>query len=315
MIRLVAESRPVKVGENGENHAIAFRDFSSPLEHSNVQGEAPAQEAAIEFDTSITVPADIVRAALALREMAERFGNFRVAACANIASKALMEDATGAVLASTIFGWPEAKDQWWKKPLIGLTSPLPQACRYEGDPFWANKYGIHTRVSNPHLSHLDLTYFSDLVNAPSAIVVPVHLPFGQIGAVSFSPKDLDREDISEEFWLYSDMFEAHARRFIGDYSRVTSKRPYIPENCRLSQREVECLSWAAVGKTDAEIALILQRSCATVRFHLYNAATKLDAVNRSQAVFKATQLGFMGSVATISCSGRANSNTVLQLAG
>jgi DNA-binding CsgD family transcriptional regulator len=65
---------------------------------------------------------------------------------------------------------------------------------------------------------------------------------------------------------------------------------------RLSKREVECLRWAALGKTDQEIAMIMSRSCATVRFHIHNAAIKLDAVNRSQTVFKASQLGYLGSI-------------------
>ena len=38
----------------------------------------------------------------------------------------------------------------------------------------------------------------------------------------------------------------------------------------------------------------MARSRATVRFHIHNAATKLDAVNRSQTVFKAAQLGYIG---------------------
>ena len=71
---------------------------------------------------------------------------------------------------------------------------------------------------------------------------------------------------------------------------------WICDDVRLSKREIECLRWAAVGKTDGEIATILSRSCATIRFHIHNAAQKLNAVNRSQAVFKAGQLGFLGSV-------------------
>ena len=62
------------------------------------------------------------------------------------------------------------------------------------------------------------------------------------------------------------------------------------------------MRWAAVGKTDQEIAMLLSRSCATVRFHIHNAAVKLDAVNRSQTVFKASQLGFLGSVAVESAA-------------
>jgi len=62
---------------------------------------------------------------------------------------------------------------------------------------------------------------------------------------------------------------------------------------RLSKREVECLRWAAIGKTDFEISMIMGVSHATVRFHLRNAAAKLNAVNRGQTLFKAAQLGFI----------------------
>lgn len=249
--------------------------------------------------TEIQNAADIRLAAEALRDIARDLGNFRVAACDNIASKMPMHDADGNVLAFDIFGWPESKEQWWKKPLLALTSPLPIACRYEADPFWANADGIHTRGPNPLLESIDLSHFADMVNARAVITVPIHLPFGQIGAVSFSPIDDTRTDLSREFETYVDQLEYHSRRFITGYSRVMSRRPWIPKDCRLSKREVECLRWAAVGKTDVEIAMIIRRSCATVRFHIHNAATKLEAVNRSQTVFKATQLGFLGSVAVM----------------
>lgn len=152
------------------------------------------------------------------------------------------------------------------------------------------------------LDQIDISHFHNEVNAKAVIVVPVHLPFGQIGAISFSPLDAGRDDLSREFDAYADILEYQGRRFINGYSRVTSQRPWIPRNCRLSKREVECLRWAALGKTDVEIAMILARSCATVRFHIHNAAIKLEAVNRSQTVFKATQLGYLGSVAAVTAS-------------
>ncbi len=242
---------------------------------------------------------DIRPAAEGLRDLARELSNFRVAACANIASKTPMMDAEGNPLAASIFGWPGSKDQWWKKPLLALSSPLTFACRYESEPFWANADGIYTCSPNPMLDQVDLSHFRDEVNADAVIVVPTHLPFGQIGAVSFSPIEPGRSDLSREFELYADILEYQGRRFINGYSRVTSQRPWIPRNCRLSKREVECLRWAALGKTDVEIAMILSRSCATVRFHIHNAAIKLEAVNRSQTVFKATQLGYLGSVAAV----------------
>ncbi|WP_083952350.1 helix-turn-helix transcriptional regulator [Sphingobium amiense] len=249
---------------------------------------------------------DVRPAAEALRDLARELSNFRVAACANIASKSAMNDADGNALASTVFGWPGSKDQWWKKPLLALSSPLPYACRYESEPFWANAHGIYTRAPNPLLDQIDLSHFAAEVNAAAAIVIPVHLPFGQIGVVSFSPIEEGRSDLSREFDLYADVLEYQARRFISGYSRVASQRHWIPRNCRLSKREVECLRWAALGKTDVEIAMILARSCATVRFHIHNAATKLEAVNRSQTVFKATQLGYLGSVAVSATQGHSH---------
>ena len=65
-------------------------------------------------------------------------------------------------------------------------------------------------------------------------------------------------------------------------------------NCvHLTQRELECLTWAARGKNMAETALILDISTRTVVFHLENARTKLDASNVTQAAFEAQRLGLI----------------------
>ncbi len=55
----------------------------------------------------------------------------------------------------------------------------------------------------------------------------------------------------------------------------------------LSPRELQCLQWAAKGKTDAEIGLILGISPRTARFHIENAKRKLGAATRVQAVAEA----------------------------
>ena len=127
----------------------------------------------------------------------------------------------------------------------------------------------------------------------SAIVIPVHLPFGQISANSFIPFDREQEDLTEEFAAWGDLFGMVVRRFIAGYVQANRTKRRIPSNCVLSKREVECLRWAAIGKTDLEISMIMSRSRATVRFHIHNASLKLNAVNRSQTVFKASQLGYI----------------------
>ena len=60
-----------------------------------------------------------------------------------------------------------------------------------------------------------------------------------------------------------------------------------PKLIRLSDREVETLTWAARGKTSADIALILGLSKRTVDFHIDNARTKLGVATRIEAAVKA----------------------------
>jgi DNA-binding response OmpR family regulator len=60
-----------------------------------------------------------------------------------------------------------------------------------------------------------------------------------------------------------------------------------PKRVGLREREVETLTWAARGKTFAEIGEILSLSKRTVEFHLENARRKLGVATRTQALIKA----------------------------
>jgi DNA-binding CsgD family transcriptional regulator len=60
-----------------------------------------------------------------------------------------------------------------------------------------------------------------------------------------------------------------------------------PPSAPLNEREVEVLTWAARGKTSAEIAKILDLTKRTVDFHIDNARGKLGAATRTEAVLKA----------------------------
>jgi DNA-binding CsgD family transcriptional regulator len=73
-----------------------------------------------------------------------------------------------------------------------------------------------------------------------------------------------------------------ARRFVS--SQVQS----------LSDRELECLHWAARGKTASETAMLLHISEHTVNFHIQRVSLKLNASNRSHAVGIAVAMGLVG---------------------
>jgi DNA-binding CsgD family transcriptional regulator len=242
----------------------------------------------------ITGSDDIAASAEAYCDIVTDLCNMRIAASHNIAVNASMMDKDGRLLATEIFGWGEQSD-WWKISYLALESPIPMACRYESEPFWINKDGVRTLYPNSFMDKIDLSKFRERAKTHAAIVVPVHMPFGQIGAVSYNPLDDSRTDLSAEYEEYANELGIYARAFIRSYVHVAPRPQALNSGSKLSKREVECLRWAAMGKTDVEISMIIDRSRATVRFHIHNASTKLDAVNRSQAVFKATQLGYISN--------------------
>jgi DNA-binding CsgD family transcriptional regulator len=248
------------------------------------------------YKTDIVQKSDIVVAARELGAIATAMGNFRVAASDSIASKNPMIDEAGGILAEEVWGWVGSDERWWLNTRMALTSPIPRATRYESDTFWCNADGFFTRQANSYLAELDCSDFFKRTGVHAAIVVPVHLPLGQIGCVAFTPQDA-RTDLSAEYKKYADELWLNCSRFISGYSKIMRVRHIVPGDCQLTKREVECVRWAAVGKTDREISMILSRSHATVRFHIKNAGEKLNTVNRSQTIFKAAQLGFLNVAA------------------
>jgi DNA-binding CsgD family transcriptional regulator len=59
---------------------------------------------------------------------------------------------------------------------------------------------------------------------------------------------------------------------------------FNPAPVPLSGREVECLQWAAAGKSDTQIAKMVGVKPVTVHFHIEQAKRKLRAKSRTEAV-------------------------------
>lgn len=246
----------------------------------------------------ISSPEDIKPSAIAFRDVVGELCQLRIAASHNIARKNTPVDADGELLATSVFEWNKAGEDWWNAEGLALQSPITKACRYETDAFWINEDGIFTKVENPFLQEIDLSKFEQRAKTNAAIVIPVHMAFGQVGAVSFNSPGDTSKDLSQKFDEFGDELGIYARAFIRSYVKVSARIPLLPVKSKLTKREVECLRWAALGKTDHEIGKIIGRSQATVRFHIRNATEKLESVNKSQAVFKATQLGYISGKKT-----------------
>jgi DNA-binding CsgD family transcriptional regulator len=62
---------------------------------------------------------------------------------------------------------------------------------------------------------------------------------------------------------------------------------------QLTNRQLECLKWAAAGKTTWETSQILNIASTTVEFYLEEAKKKLGAVNKVHAACHAVRLGML----------------------
>ncbi|GAB4483963.1 MAG: hypothetical protein OHK0018_15760 [Erythrobacter tepidarius] len=239
---------------------------------------------------------DVRGAALALERAARGLG-LRMLVWHDLATLEPMVDAEGQPLDSGVFGWSEAELTGWRNFDRALRSPLLRVARLAGGPVWINRYGIHAPLMDRTLERFALDDFAESAPFTAAIVVPVHLPFGQIGTAILVSTDPGRTDLAAEFARVEAALAAAILRFVSGYVAVSRDLRYLPTDSLLTSREIECLSWVAHGKTDFEISIILGCSHAGVRYHVTRACAKLGAVNRAQSVFRACQLGYLGPTA------------------
>jgi|SRR5882757_7640569 len=112
--------------------------------------------------------------------------------------------------------------------------------------------------------------------------VPIHDGHGPIAAVTFAANDHHtakfRQRVKEHqrvLQLVAMYFHAHARRQLIPNRKV--------DGVQLSPRELECLEWAAEGKSAWEVGRILGISRHTAAFYLDNAKAKLGVRTIVQA--------------------------------
>ena len=61
----------------------------------------------------------------------------------------------------------------------------------------------------------------------------------------------------------------------------------------LTDRELTCLRWAAIGKTSWEMGVILGLAERTINFHIHNACKKLQVHTRQAAITAVLQAGML----------------------
>jgi len=214
-------------------------------------------------------------------------------------------DVGGPVQRPTSMGMhSHAAPEWWQETYLTremwridpvyqatLTTTLPVWWSYDARPRLVLNFRHDATAAQ--ISMFEFCFSATGIR--SGLSVPMHSTLGgAVGYIVFSTR-ARLEDLQRNRRACEDTLLAIAHRFHHDVE------PYLVLNdeqggARLTDREIDCLSLAAIGKTLEESAIILALSSSTVRFHLRNACRKLGAANRMQAVTKAAYLGLLGPI-------------------
>lgn len=238
---------------------------------------------------------EVMDLARTVNRLGQEVGLPYIAVSADISDPAPMTGDDGRPLAETVFRWVKPDVVYWKDRAFALRSGLLSIVRICGEPFYYSGGLMHSWREVRALAlanrQIDREIY-DRNGIVGAIVCPIHSPMGAIGAVVWVTDDA-AVDVPAVFEARgSEMFIA-TLKFLSAYRDARLAAPQ-GETVEFTRREIQCLKWAAAGKTDNEIATIMNVSVPTIRFHLTNASRKLGVSGRSQTIRLATTLGYIG---------------------
>ncbi len=234
---------------------------------------------------------NIKEAAPILKSIGELVG-LTYPACVDDYSKTrLLADEEGQVLAET-FGWERSFMDDWVNNKLNLVDPLGAACRFSTKPFVWDAAAVTNMVETNSNAKWHLTPERGI---QGGIYVPIHMPLCRLSAVNWVSRN-QKTDLAAIFERYGTYLRMVSLVFMDlVYQSRQDDRP-AKKVSHLTEREAECLTWVALGKTDGEIGQIINRSPTTARFHVERAVEKLGANNRTRAVAIAIELGLLNSV-------------------
>lgn len=233
----------------------------------------------------------ILTLARQIADAGARMGLPYVGGSPDIASPAPLRGEDGRPLAVTVFRWLDPDLKYWEDRAFALRSLFVHAARSCAEPFYFLDGKLVSWRPNAALAAINQDVPFDRMGVESAIVAPAYLPGGVIGAIVWASPE-HRPELPETFAVNAAQLHALALRLVATHAEAGVAD--VPQPARLTRREIQCLKWAAAGKTDQEIGQIILVSAPTVRFHLKNASRKLDASGRSQTIHRAAALGYIG---------------------
>ncbi len=243
-------------------------------------------------NTSVESLAEIDELIANVVEAGERIGLPYIATSADVGDPSAMRGVDGQPYAETKFSWFDPEFDYWNDRTFALRSGFIQASRICAEPFYYDGKVLRSWRQNRALEYFNAHAEYESYGVESAIICPCYMPAGVLGVAVWA-NNKHVSNIADIFKENASQLHLLSLKFLSSY-RENVMPAEIPELPDLTRREIQCLKWAALGKTDNEIGTIMGVSIPTVRFHLANAAKKFGVFGRAQAVRVATSMGFIG---------------------
>lgn len=179
--------------------------------------------------------------------------------------------------------YPLGWQSWFDERKLGMHDPIHRASQRTTAGFQWRDVKKLIRLSRDDEEILARAYREGIGDG---ITVPAHVPGEAKGSCSFAMRDdMPVPHGIAPFVQLIGLSAFEAAR------RLCTGRSQISERKRLSDRQIECLIWAARGKTDWEISRILGVGHETVIRHLKLARESYDVPKRTQLTIEALNDG------------------------
>ncbi len=122
--------------------------------------------------------------------------------------------------------------------------------------------------------------------------VPIRGPGKAVATFSVASQEDDDLEFAKHFKAYR-----HELHMIATYAHERLMQfgigNYQYKDIMLTAREIEVLTWAAAGKTNEEVGIILSISAETVKTHISNICRKFDVYTKAHAISIAVSHGII----------------------
>lgn len=171
-----------------------------------------------------------------------------------------------------LHNYPEPWVAWFDQERLGLTDPVHRASHRSLTGFRWSDVARLVPLSNRDRQVLQEASSHGLI---AGYTVPAHVPGELLGSFSFANPANDEGSPDQDA----------AANLVGQFAfeasrRMTAPRP-LNASLTLTSRQLDCVMLVGRGKTDAEIARILDISQNTVTEHLKHARERYNAAARS----------------------------------